>query len=74
MQYPSFPVSYYGPEAAVQQKNYRKMAHVVAPRNSKKRKHKLNVNFPSLNLHQKAESVKVFDKGLTTNTFDILLF
>ena len=31
----------------------------------------LNVKFPSLNLHQKAESVEVLGKGLTTNIFKI---
>ena len=34
----------------------------------------LNVKFPSLNLHQKAESVEVLDKGLTTNIFKIYFF
>ena len=53
--------------------DYRKMAHVVAPRNSKKRKH-LNVKFPSSNLHQKAVLAEVFDKGLTANIFKIYFF
>ena len=52
--------------------NYSKMAHVVAPRNSKKRNiNHLNVKFPSLNLHQKAELVEVLDIGLTANIFKI---
>ena len=50
--------------------NYRKMAHVVAPRTPRKENiNDLHVKFPSLNLHQKAESVEVLDKGLTTNIF-----
>ena len=40
MQDQSFPVTKYEPEAAVQQRKLQKIAHVVAPRNSKKRKHK----------------------------------
>ena len=52
--------------------NYRKMAHVVAPR--KENINDLNVKFLSLNLHQKAESVEVLDKGLTTNIFKIYFF
>ena len=55
--------------------NYRKMAHVVAPRNSKKRKHKsFKCEIPVFNLHQKAESVEVLDKGLTTSIFTIYFF
>ena len=40
MQYQSLPVTKYELDAAVQQRKLQKMAHVVAPRNSKKRKHK----------------------------------
>ena len=55
--------------------NFRKMAHVVAPRNSKKRKHRsFKSKFPFLNLHEKAESVEVLDKGLTTNILKIYFF
>ena len=35
MQYQSFPVTKYGQKAAVQQRQLQKIAHVVAPRNSK---------------------------------------
>ena len=34
----------------------------------------LNVNLPSLNLCQKAESVEVLDKGPTINIFTIYFF
>ena len=53
------------------------MAHVVAPRNSKKRKHKsfkCEIPIFTKNLHQKAESAEVPDKGLTTNIFNIYFF
>ena len=58
-----------GQKQRYSKENYRIMAHVVAPRNSKKRKHKsFKCEIPILNNHQKAELVEVLDKGLTTNS------
>ena len=48
--------------------NYRIMAPVVTPRNSKKENIiYLNVKVSSLNLCRKAKSVQLLDKGPTTN-------
>ena len=63
-----------GQKQRYSKENYRKTAHVVAPRISKKRNiNNSNVKFPSVNLHKKAESLEVLDKGVTTNVFKIYL-
>ena len=68
-------VTKYGPEAVVQQRKLQKNGLFSS---SKKTPRKENINrfnkdIPvfTLNLHQKAESVEVLDKGLTTNIFKI---
>ena len=64
-----------GQKQRYSKENYRKMAHVVAPTNFKKRKHKsFKCEFPSLKLRLKAESVEVFDNGLTTNIDTVYFF
>ena len=56
--------------------DYRKMAHLVAPRNSKKRaKKRKHKSFKcEIPIFYKTESVEVLDKGLTTNIFTIYFF
>ena len=58
-----------GQKQRYSKENYRKISHAIAPR--KENINHLNVNFPSLHLHQKAELVEVLDKGLTTNIFKV---
>ena len=64
-----------GREQWYSKENCRKMAHEVAPEILRKENiNHINVKFPSLNLHQKAASVELLDKGLTTNIFKIYFF
>ena len=68
----SFSYYKYWPEASVQQRKSQKNDSCSS---SKKRKHKaFKSEIPSLNLHRKAESVEVIDKGLTTNIFTFYFF
>ena len=78
MRYQSFHVSLLlnmGQKQRYSNENYRIIPHVVAPRNSKKRKHNLfKCGIPIFKFRQKAESVEVLGKGQTTNIFTIYFF